>query len=199
MITYTVPELLPGDILVQVNNGKGPFDVIKRWAMGCPYEHVFLYLSSFHLRRRCVELLCESSGRGVAVQQLSNRYEREVVVMRSRQYLSLPTEIYSRLINKVISEAIKLASEPKAYYDYYCIVRFVLPRLLVEKVPFLAPFIPVRWQRNQVHVCSEAIWEIYHRAGYTLMPGDMVPMPGDFVDHAPELYEVGRGWLGVDG
>ena len=39
-------KLEPVDILVNVNERDDPFSVVKRWALGNPYEHVFMYMGN---------------------------------------------------------------------------------------------------------------------------------------------------------
>jgi hypothetical protein len=110
-------KLEPVDILVNVNDRQGPLSTIERWAVG-PYSHVFMYMGQIEILVGNVILrhpmLFESNGRGVVIQSLSNRYGQKVVVMR------LKSEFDRRRIPLVLEEAIKLASDPQAYYDYYC-------------------------------------------------------------------------------
>jgi len=131
-------------------------------------------------------MLFESAGRGVVIQSLSRRYGQRVLVMR----LNYETEIH-----RVLVEAITLASEPKAFYDYLCILEFILPRLIFEK---LGLPIPIKWQRNPWHVCSEAIFEVCYRAGLKdILPGNRVPLPADYV-YSPLLYPVWEGVLNAE-
>lgn len=177
------------DILVNYNDRKDLLSVIKRWAIG-PYDHVFLYLGEVGIlvamrqnRLMRFPMLFESNGRGAILQSLSNRYNQEVIVMRL-----MPK--YRNKIPRVLTEAIKLASDPRAYYDYLCIVRFILPRIICEK---LGLPLPLKYHRNPWHICSEAVFEVFHRAKLVgILPNDVVPLPGDFVTDSPLLEEVGR-------
>ncbi|MBA7560649.1 hypothetical protein ES708_02278 [subsurface metagenome] len=190
-------KLEPADVLVQVITGNSPYNVIKRSALGNPYEHVFMYMGRLGLSREGysssyllnVPMLFESAGRGVVLQSLSNRYGEEVVVMR------LMSE-HDR-IGRVLEEAVKLASDPRAHYDYLCIVKYILPRLICEK---LGLPMPLRWHRDPWHVCSEAIFEVFYRAGLEdiLFGGYAPPLPGDFVSDSLLLKEVWRGKLSED-
>ncbi|MBA7661325.1 hypothetical protein ES703_69340 [subsurface metagenome] len=179
--------LNPADILVKVSNGHDPFSVIERWALGSPFDHVFLYLGAVRIitdprqhQTLRFPMLFESNGRGVVIQALSNRYGQEVVVMRLK-------EGYRQGIPKVLKEAVKLASDESARYDYMCIVQFILPRLICEK---LGIAMPLKWHRNLLHVCSEAIFEVFYRAKYKILPLNRVPLPGDFVTDSPILEQV---------
>ena len=185
-------KLEPGDILVTVNRRKDPFSVVKRWAMNSPYDHIFMYLGKVQLfatlcqREIRFPLLFESNGRGVVLQFLSNRYGQEVVILRLKPW-------YRRRIERLLEEAVGLASEPQAYYDYLCIVQFVLPRLICER---LGLPMPLSWHRDPWHTCSEAIFEVFHRAGLgKVIPSNIVPMPGDFVTDSPLLMPVWAGEL----
>lgn len=182
-----------GDICVNINDRHDPASSLKRWVAG-PYEHVFVYLGAIDfapldkppLR---VPMLFESNGRGVAIQSLSNRYGQKIVVMR------LKSEFDRRRIPYVIEEAVKLASDPQAYYDYLCIVRFVLPRLICEK---LGLPMPLKYHRDPWHICSEAVLEVFMRAGLLLLYLEDVPLPGDFVTETVMLEQVWSGKLSVE-
>jgi len=185
-------KLQPVDILVTVSDRQDPFSVAKRWCVG-PYDHVFLYLGQVAIVADNAVLrhpmLFESNGRGVVLQSLSNRFSQKVVVMR------LKSEYDRRRIPFILEEAIKLASDSKSYYDYYAIVRWVLPRILREK--FHLP-IPMAWERDAYQICSEAVTEVFIRGQLTLFPYWDVPLPGDFVTSSPLLEEAQRGILSED-
>lgn len=180
-------KLEPGDIIVNVNSRNDPFSKVKRWLAG-PHEHVFVYLGAIDfapldkppLR---VPMLFESYGRGVCLRSLSERYGQEVVVMR------LKAEADKKRIPRVLEEAIKLASDERSYYDYYAILKFAIPRLICEK---LGLPLPLAWHRDEFQICSEACWEVFHQAGINLLPDDIIPLPGDFV----ESNLLIRAWQG---
>ncbi|MBA7676224.1 hypothetical protein ES703_84465 [subsurface metagenome] len=184
-------KLEPGDILVNVNRRNDPFSKVKRWLAG-PYEHVFMYMGRLGLLRGGhssdlwnVPMLFESSGRGVVLQSLSNRYQ-EVVVMR------LKAEADRKRIPRVLDEAIKLASDSQSYYDYLCIVRFAIPRLICEK---LGLPMPLKYHRDPWHICSEAVNEVFIQGGLELLYLEDVPLPGDFVTDSLLLEKVWAGRL----
>lgn len=186
-------KLEPVDILININKGEDPYSVIKRWALGNPYEHVFMYMGRLGIERGgyissygwTVPVLFESDGRGVVLQSLSNRYGQEVVIMR------LKSEHDRKSIPYVLDEAIKLASDPQAYYDYLCIIKYAIPRLICEK---LGIPMPLKYHRDAWHICSEAVYEVFYRARLVdIIPAYCVPpLPGDFVTNSPLLEEVGR-------
>ncbi len=178
-----------GDIIVNVNDRNDPFSKVKRWLAG-PYEHVFVYLGAIDfapldkppLR---VPMLFESYGRGVCLRSLSERYGQGVVVMR------LKAEADRKRIPRVLDEAIKLASNPQSYYDYLCIVRFAIPRLICEK---LGLPMPLKYHRDPWHICSEAVNEVFIQGGLDLLYLEDVPLPGDFVTDSLLLEKV---WTGI--
>ena len=184
-------RLQAADILVDVNTRLDPFSVLKRKLMG-PYDHVFVYLGQMNVAAGKVirhPLLCESNGRGVVLQSLSNRYGQEVVVMR------LSSEADRQQIPLVIEQALMLASDPQAYYDYQCIVEYVLPQLVCEKLQLP---IPLKYQRNRAMICSEAAAEVFWRASIEVVPKAVVPLPGSFVVESAHLFEAWRGKLGPE-
>ena len=197
-------RLTAGDILVNINLGNDPLSIITRWAVGL-YNHVFMYLGKLKFvschyplvdkvaiwRVGLTEptpMLFESSGRGVVVQSLSNHYGEDVVVMRLKPE-------YWHSIDNVITEAVRLASDPQAYYDYYCVMKFVLPRIIWEKLHLPLEWMPVTWHRDRRQICSEAVLEVFLRAGVPILPDDVVPLPGDFVTDSGLLEQVWCGKL----
>ena len=187
-------KLEPGDILVNVITGNSLYNKIKRACLGNPYSHVFLYLGELGLfstraQRRIIRvpMLFESNGRGVVLRSLAERSGEKVVVMR------LISEHDRRRISRVLIEAIELASDLQSYYDYLGIVRWVLPRIICEK---LGLPMPLSWHRDERQICSEAVFEVFYRARLVdILPANVVPLPGDFVFDSPLLEEVGVGEL----
>ena len=185
--------LQSGDFLVNYNDGKDPMSVVKRWAIG-PYSHVYFYLGQmgFFFDRRQgrimrFPMIFESNGRGCCLRLLSERYGEEVVVMRLR------TAYGKRRIPHIITEALILASDEDASYDYWCITRWILPRIICEKLRLP---VPLKYHRDPKQVCSEALREVCYRGGLVkILPADIVPLPGDFVTSSPLLGLVGEGTL----
>ena len=185
-------KLQPVDILVNINDRNDCFSRIKRWGIG-PYDHVFLYLGqvglyAYHKQPRLlrVPMIFESNGRGVCLRQLSERYGEKVVVMR------LISEHDRRRIPYVLRAAVELASSPQAKYDYMCVPLNIVPRVFHDK--FGMP-LAVKYDRNEQMVCSEACAEPCWRAKVPVLPEDIVPLPGDFVELSRILEEVQRGEL----
>jgi len=187
-------KLESADILVNINDRRDPISSVKRWASG-PYEHVFIYLGDVALLVGLeiirIPMLFESDGDGVVIESLSSRYGQKVVVMR------LKSEFDRRRVPAVTREAIRLAEDPQAKYDYACIRKYVIPRLVIRK--FGLP-LAVKYHRDPLMICSEAGFEIFYRGGLVdiLGPGCTPPMPGDFVTDSPLLEEVNCGVLSGD-
>lgn len=183
------------DVLVNINDRRDPFSSFKRWAMGNPYEHVFIYLGRMKLDLGQVAwripMLFESDGDGAVIESLVTRYGQKVVVMR------LKSEFDAKRIDEVVEQAVKLAYDTKADYDYRCITRFVLPRLICQK---LGLPVPLKYHRDRMMICSEAVFEIFYRAKLVdiLRAYCVPPMPGDFVTDSLLLEEVHRGILAGD-
>ena len=188
-------KLEPADNLVKISTGEDPYSIIKRWALGSPYEHISTYIGKVGLfinrgQRKIIRvpMIFESNGRGCNLRLLSERYGEEVVVMRLR------SEHDRRRIPYVLEEAVKLASDESARYDYWCIVRFAIPRLIFEK---LGLPMPLKYHRDPWHICSEAVFEIFYRVKLVdILPAYCVPpLPGDFVTDSLLLEEVWAGKL----
>lgn len=184
------------DILVNVNDKNDPWSRIRRWGVG-RYSHCSLYLGQmgFFFNRRQgriqrVPMIFESYGRGVCLRLLSERWGEEVVVMRLRLAVS------RRHIPNVITEALMLASDESARYDYWCITRYILPRIICEKLHLP---LPLSWHRDPSQVCSEAVYEACFRGGIEgILSPVRVPLPGDFVTDSPLLEIAGEGKLEAD-
>ena len=180
-------KLQPADILVNVSSGEDPWSRIRRWGLSSPYTHVFLYLGTLSIRGYTMEipLLFESNGRGVTLRSLSERYGEYVVVLR------LKPEFRDRIM-AILNEAILLASDLQAVYDYTCIPVHIIPRILHEK--FGMP-VALKYQRNESQICSECIAEVHWEASVPVLSTSVVPLPGDFVELSGILNEANRGKL----
>jgi len=94
-----------------------------------------------------------------------------------------------RRIPYIITEALQLASDLQSHYDYYCIIKFVLPRIILEKLHLP---IPLAWHRDERQICSEAVYEACFRGGIEgILPPEIVPLPGDFVTDSSLLKREG--------
>ena len=170
-------KLQPCDILLFKVEGEGVLPWLEREFVG-GYSHVSMYLGPafgdyFEI---------ESNLRGASLVSLSSEKGRLVKVMR-------PT-ITAAQKEMVISNAIKLTSTERAFYDYPVIVMSCVPSVLKMKLPWLP--IPVSYCRDIWVICSEVIAECYWRAYIIILPKDVVPLPVDFLTSSI-LVEVFEG------
>lgn len=157
-----------GDVFLFVNEDKGWTADISRWGIG-RYGHVALFTGPAFTN---VPFLFESTGRGCAFHSLYHHYKELVLVMRPQ------ISLFSQL--QIIGEAIDLSNDPEAYYDYFTIAKSCIPRVLKTKFPWLP--IPLKYHRDPMMICSEAVAECFWRAGIEVLPKDIAPLPGDFAE-----------------
>lgn len=172
-------KLQPADIVVDINISMDPSSIIRRWALGNPYTHVRMFIGSEHGS----PFFYESVGRGVIMTNAHKALGKRVVVMRLEPR-------WFRLIDKVVREAWEISLDPQAVYDYQCIMRFIIPRLIFEK---LGLPLPLKYHRDPFMVCSEAVAEPFWRTGIPVLKKEHVPLPGDFVLFSTILNEVIEG------
>lgn len=177
-------KIKAGDVLVNINDKRDPLSVIMRLVAG-PYSHALLYIGPaeyIQAPRVCIPQTVESNGRGVTIRSLAERYGELVAVARLKT-------TYQNLVPKMVEEAVKLASDFQAYYDFMAIGRWVLPRLIAKKLKLP---IPLSWHRDRFQVCSEAVYEIFCRAGLgEVLSEKIIPMPEDFLLCSPILDHIG--------
>ena len=67
-------------------------------------------------------------------------------------------------------------------------------RIIFEKLRLP---MPLSWHRDDRQICSEAVYEVFHRAKLIdiLLPYCTPPLPGDFVTDSTLLEEIWRGTL----
>ncbi len=91
-------KLEPVDVCVNINDRRDPASSLKRWAMGSPYDHVFVNLGPMSLlvgpTIYTLPMLFESDGNGVIIEPLVRRYGQMVAVMR------LKAEFDRKLVKK---------------------------------------------------------------------------------------------------
>jgi len=168
------------DVLLFSQEGSGIKKIIGRWGVG-KWGHVAMVGNTDN-----VPILFESTGRGAVIHSLESNRGRYVKVMR----------LNVNIIYKVLlSTALNIVADPHSYYDYYCIVRSRIPRVLKTKFPWLP--IPLKYHRDAAMICSELVAEIFWRASINILPKNIVPLPGDF-EFSQFLKPVAEGRLLVD-
>lgn len=180
-------KLEPCDVLLYVNEGTNWVSAFSRWAIG-RYEHVSTYMGTAFLN---TPFIYQSEGRGALIDSLQEHTNRLVTVMRAD-----PAQITQAQKDQVIAEAIEIVSGPGSYYDYVAIVKFCVPYILKKKFPWL-PINPPEYKRDRYMICSEAAAEAWWRAGISILPTDVIPLPGDFLTSLA-LDIVGEGRILVD-
>lgn len=158
---------LPGDVLVFLDENKSLFGRLRRWLLGFRYGHVALYFTE---TKHGLHLVIESIGRGVAIRALMADQGSFVFVLRLREDDGKG--------QAVAKQAERLADNPQSWYDYFGIVRWVIPRLILAKLGIRTR----DYQRNQYYICSELVAEAFWRAGIQVVPRGQVPLPGDFME-----------------
>lgn len=181
-------KFLPADIILDINERHDPYSVIKRWVLGNPFEHVRMFYGS-GIASTEIPLFYESVGRGVILTQAHDFIGKKVAVMR----LDVG---YQEAIPDIIGNAFHIATQIQSKYDYMCVPGIIIPRLICEK---LGIPLPLKYQRNPLMVCSEAVAEPFWRAGVPILPQDIVPLPGDFftspILHLVEYAPISKDWL----
>jgi hypothetical protein len=182
-------KLEPCDVLLHVNETKGWTQDISRWGIG-KYGHVSMFVGHAVLLFGDIPFVFESTGRGTALHSLQSLTGDLVLVMRPSINLSWKEQ--------VISNAITLVNSPQAYYDYFTIITSCIPRVLKSKLPFpLNLLIPVKYHRDVMVICSEAVAEVFWRSDVKVLPEDTVPLPGDF-ESSGVLSAIGQGRIMED-
>lgn len=178
------------DILITVNTKQDLFSKFKRWLMG-PYDHVGVYLGPMGISEvpELFPAVFESVGRGILIRDMRSWRGTTVVQMQ------LSASDLAEHERDILIGAIAMASEYGAYYDYPAIIKWAIPRIIMQKLKIP---IPQTWKRDERHICSEAVYTLYDAAGVSFFPDTQIPLPEDFVK-SPELFEADRGILKFDG
>jgi hypothetical protein len=174
------------DVFLFVNESKGWTQDISRWGIG-KYGHAAMYVGFADFGLHTTPFLFESTGRGCALHSLYHHFGELLLLMRPQVDWASKQQL--------IANAIDLSNDPQAYYDYFTIAESCIPRVLKTKFPWLP--IPVKYHRDRLMICSEAVAECFWRAGIEVLPEDIVPLPGDFVESLA-LDPVCQGRLLVD-
>jgi len=157
-------KLRPADVLLFKPSGWGILLPLVKCLV--KYGHVGLY---FTQTKRGLPLLIESIGRGVLIRSLYSYTGRRVTVMRPK--------VDDEVAWKVAKEAEHLADNPKSWYGFFDIPRYVLPRLIWHKLT--GRRCGFAYRRNSFFICSELVAEAYRRAGVPLVDEKVIPLPDD--------------------
>jgi cell wall-associated NlpC family hydrolase len=113
-------DLRPGDILVFEDQARGLWGALKQWALGKTYGHSWGHVAVYVGAGEIIE----SVGRGVCENDLTGG--RLTAVLRHSCYNA---DMGARLV----AEAKRVKNAGGSWYDYFCIPRYVIPRLLFHK------------------------------------------------------------------
>ena len=177
------------DILVFVNDGRDLGSRIRRLLMGS-YNHVAIYVGPVYSVAPGDHYLFEATGRGTLMRPMATASGR-VRVIRYMDWLPGQREL-------VEADAIDLASSAVAEYDYLALVLNAAPRVLHQRFGLRVNVL--RYFRDKWLICSEAVAEVFWRAGAVVIPymPNRVPLPSDFIDYANDCWVAGEGILGED-
>ena len=177
-------EFLPGDVIVFELSGYGILKPVVRWLLGSNYGHIGIF---FAYTKRGLPLIIESIGRGVLIRSLLASQGRTVRVMRWKG------DDHKEVGVKAAKMAEKLADSPGSWYGYFDIPRYVIPRLIWQKLTGKKE--GFGYAHNPFFICSELVGKAYYDAGYPLFDEhDYIKLPGDFATN-DKLKRVWEGQL----
>lgn len=127
-------------------------------------------------------MLIESIGRGVLIRSLYCYDGVAITVMRPVQGNGLG--------ERAAKAAERIADNPKSWYGYRDIPRFVLPKLILAKLGCMLPerirkvvfLLCHTYRRNSAYICSELVAQAYFDAGGPLIDADSIPLPDDLAN-----------------
>jgi len=180
-------KLMPGDIVVDINDKTDLYSKLVRWALGGPYTHVWMFYGALVPSMPPLFYECMPT-RGATFTNVFDYLEQKVVVMRLRPE-------YQSYMPAVLNQAFRIATDSKAKYDFACVPDYILSRLICTK---LGIPLPVKYQRDPFMICSEGVAEAFWRANLQVLPQDVVPLPGDFVYQLTYFDYVGTGPIAAD-
>lgn len=166
-------QLHPGDILLfDAGRNWGFLAPVVRWLM--EHDHVAMF---YGYTDKGMPLIVESIGRGVMIRTLLAYSGEKITILR-------PKVDYDTVLEIMIA-AREIVDDPKSYYDYLCVVRFAIPRIIAQ---ILGLPLPLKYHRTPQMICSEFVAEVFWRVGIEVLPMDIVPMPDDFLESSVLEY-----------
>ena len=167
----------PGDVILMRSEETGLYRKLKDWLLGSPWGHVAIF---FDTTKRGLPLVIESIGRGVMIRALNASEGRYILVLRHED---------EQEALDAAKEAEHLADNPRSWYDYWAIPRYVLPRLIWQRIAGRRH--AFGYYHNPHFICSELVDEAY---GGIIPEELMPPLPGDFL-RVKELHHYWEGNL----
>jgi len=163
----TTSLLLPGDGILYAREGDSISDIAYRWIAG-PDGHAALYRGQVYGEDWVVEAI----GRGVLNRRLACDAGRMMTVIR------LKDDSNNRIGRLAANEALHLADNPDSLYDAPALIRYVIPRLVLEKVTGIR--YGFGYSQDKFFYCPEVFTRAYENAGYRIWPPNIPPVPSDF-------------------
>jgi hypothetical protein len=174
--------LLLGDVILHRLTGYGAFNSFAIWLLGSQWGHVSLF---YDWTKRGLPLSIESIGRGVMIRSTLYYQGQWVKVLRWR---GLNQQLVGLLVAKA---AERLADNPDSWYDYVCVPRYLLPRLIWYKLT--GDREGFGYKENNLFTCAELVAQAFDDAGYPILNRTLPPIPSDFESNL--LVTVGEGYL----
>lgn len=173
----------PGDVIIFELQGYGIFKPLVHWLLGSKWGHIGLF---YAYTKRDLPLIIESIGRGVLIRSLLASCGRKIKVMRWQGKDAEQVGL------KVAKSAEHIADNPSSWYGYLDIPRYVLPRLIWQKITGKKE--GFGYWHNSFFICSELVAQAFRDADSPLFTGNYIPLPGDFVN-SKFLKQVWEGKL----
>lgn len=186
-------ELQPGDIILFENTESQPWRKIKEFFLESKWGHVSTFwgigypdgdefLVPYEWNSQIEPLHVEAIGRGTLKTNLCNYIGRRIKVLRHTDR------------DKARAAAVlagRLARGGNRWYDYWAIIRYVVPYLFCRKI-FKKEW-GFGYAKNDKFICSELADAIY---GYKLFDDNrrFPTLPGDY-EFAKDLKPVWEGLL----
>jgi hypothetical protein len=170
----------PGDVILFKHSEKGLFRKIKEWLLESPWGHVSIFwgiatptadelIMPWEVKDdKLIPLQVEAIGRGTLKTDLRNESGRYIKVLRH------PSAGIAR--NAVLKAGV-FARQGKRWYDYWCIIRYVLPFLITRRLFGIE--CGFGYQHNDKFICSEQVDADFR---YTLFDDNrrFPTLPGDY-------------------
>lgn len=185
-------EFYPGDIILFEHGEHGLLRCIKEWFLESQWGHVSSFwgagytnmeiIESVDLSSDLVPLQVEAIGRGTLKTNLRLSHGRYIKVLRHRD---------AGIAYAAALRVGDFAREGQRWYDYWAIIRYVVPYLIVRRI--LRKNCGFGYWRNEKFICSEMVDAAY---GYKLFDDNRYfpTLPGDY-EFAEQLEVVWEGLL----
>jgi hypothetical protein len=155
---------------------------------GMTFGHVAMYYGKMATGE---QMIIESIGRGVTVRSLTSYVGETVEVKR--------TTLTDDQCAGVIAAAGAIDNDPDAFYNYWGIARFAVPKLLLLRFGGLMPkdwdaylkLLAYTYKDTRWKICSQLVADSFSNAGFQLVsPAIGIPLPDDCAA-SPLLTDMG--------